>query len=441
MAKDKTTTKPTKTETSAKHANLFAELAAETGGELLSELSKATYFIDTGNLAVNHACSGKYMGGGIPGGRVCEIFGPEASAKSYFGTNALFGTQKINGYAAILDVENAANPEWIERSSHIDIKKVFRYTPPSLERCFKQIYGLTKAIRKRDKKAPITVVYDSLSVSPSEREYQEMMLPENATDAQKKAAGVGKEQPGERAKACSRELRKLNTMMEAENATVFIINQLRKKIGVMYGDDTTTAGGGESLKYYASLRLKTFTTKQIKNEKLGTVVGAYLKLRAVKNRFFRPYAEVDKIELLFENGVNPMSGLLMSLVQAERVLPGTGGNYSVAKAYLPEGMEKRTFKASKESNKVPMEVILECPALVDAANKQEILEYLKPYGDIESKLSNPDLVTEDVVQDDDAALDAFFKDGEDGDDQDTLPEHLLDDIDAEVEAELQTIEA
>jgi hypothetical protein len=88
-----------------------------------------------------------------------------------------------------------------------------------------------------------------------------------------------------------------------------------------------------------------------------------------------------------------------------------------------------------------MEVILECPALVDAANKQEILEYLKPYGDIESKLSNPDLVTEDVVQDDDAALDAFFKDGEDGDDQDTLPEHLLDDIDAEVEAELQTIEA
>lgn len=405
------------------HSDLFAALAAETGGEVLSDMQQATYFIDTGNLALNHACSGKYLKGGLPGGRVIEIFGPEASAKSYFGINALYGAQKIGGYASILDVENASNPEWIKRSSNVDISKVLRYTPPSLERCFKQMYGLTKAIRSRDKNSPIIFVYDSISVSPSEREYLEMMADENLTARQRKEEGIGKEQPGERAKVCSRELRKLNTMMEAENATVFIINQLRDKIGG-YGNPETTAGGGNALKYYASLRLKTFATKQIKDAKLGITVGVHLKVRAVKNRFHRPYAEVDQLELLFDSGLNPLSGLLTSLLQAERIVSNSPGNFSVVKEYLPIGLTERKFKASKENNKIPLEVLLQCPKLVDAETAEEINEYLSVYSNITSKLDNPDFVYEDVINDADAALESFFKDGESDDDQESLPDEV-----------------
>lgn len=406
--------------------SFFADLAQETGGELLSDMIGATYFIDTGNLALNRACSGKYLSGGIPGGRIIEILGPESSAKSYFGTNCLFGTQKVNGIASILDVENAANPEWIERSSHINIKKVLRYTPQSLERCFNKIYGLIRAVRARDKKVPITIVYDSLSVSPSEREHQEMLLPENATAAQRKEAGVGKEQPGERARICSRELRKLNGLLEQENATVFIINQMRQKIGVMYGDDRTAAGGGNSLKYYASLRLMTGTAKKIENKKLGTVVGVKLTLTAFKNRFFKPHSKAEDIELLFEHGVNPLSGLLKALIQDERVIMGSAGNYTVAPTYLPEGMEKRSFKASLESNKVPIEVLLDCPKLVDGANKEEIIAYLEPYKGFEVAIANPDLVEVSVSEEEqvEGMLESFFNKGNDNEEEAPSEEDL-----------------
>jgi recombination protein RecA len=415
MAKQKTTETTAPASTTLDNS-FFDNLAAATGGQVLGKMKGASYFIDTGSFALNFACSGKFLGGGIPGGRIVEIFGPESSAKSYFGTNCLFGTQRMNGVPAILDVENAANAEWIERSSHLDINRVIRNTPPHLEACFDKMYAIIKTVRAKDpkKKIPLMIVYDSISVSPSKREHSEMMLPENATKTQRKEAGVGQEQPGERAKVCSRELRKLNTMMESENATVFIINQLRQKIGVMYGDDTTTAGGGNALKYYASLRLRTATAKKLEN-KMKQVLGVKMKVTVVKNRFFRPYEQAEDLELLFETGINPLSGLLKSLLKAGRLNQGGGGNYTVKEEYLPDGMETRKFKASMEENKVPLEVLLDCPALLDARSADEIVEYLKPFGDFEAKLKSLDISEVAIDDEDDMAskMGAFFKNAQD----------------------------
>jgi RecA/RadA recombinase len=204
---------------------------------------------------------------------------------------------------------------------------------------------------------------------------------------------------------------------------VFIINQLRQKIGVMYGDDTTTAGGGNALKYYASLRLRTSTAKKLEN-KMKQVLGVKMKVTVVKNRFFRPYEQAEDLELLFETGINPLSGLLKALLKAGRLHQGSGGNYSVKEEYLPDGMESRKFKASMEENKVPLEVLLDCPRLVDAKNADEIVDYLRPFGDFEAKLKSLD-VTEVVVDDEDdmeAKIGAFFKNSEEEEEEEVFDE-------------------
>ena len=218
--------------------DIFSQLASETGGEVVGEGEKASkYFIDTGNLAINYCCSGKFMTGGIPGGRLTEIYGPSASSKSLLGTNLLFGCQKLGGVPILIDSENAINKDFIKKASHADLNKIVRYTPETLEKCFHVMYRAIEVVRsnKKYEDKPIVIVYDSISVSPCGREFRETELPDDFTKEQFKKIVGGNEQPGERAKICSKELRKLNTVMEENNVSVVIMNQIRDKIGVMYG--------------------------------------------------------------------------------------------------------------------------------------------------------------------------------------------------------------
>jgi len=103
--------------------DIFSSLTEEVGGEILGSLDVAKFFVDTGNLAINYSCSGKFINGGIPSGRLTEIYGPSASSKSLIGANILYGCQKLGGIGIILDTENAVNPEFMARVSHIDEKK------------------------------------------------------------------------------------------------------------------------------------------------------------------------------------------------------------------------------------------------------------------------------------------------------------------------------
>jgi recombination protein RecA len=382
--------------------DLFQDLAAATGGEVLDEIETILYYVDTGNLALNFACSGRFMGGGLPGGRLTEIYGPSASSKSLIGTNVLFGCQRIKGVPIILDTENAVNKDFVRRASHCDLAQIVRYTPQTLEKCFAKIYKAVEHIRSKPKykTAPIVVIFDSISVPPTERELRELDLPDGYTEADFKRIVKQHEQPGERARVCSRELRKLNAIMEKWGVTVVIMNQIRMKIGVMYGNPETTAGGGMALPFYASCRLATRTTKKIEKKltaKRKKVLGVHVTIKNVKNRTYRPFVQADDVPLYFEAGINPLGGMLTALLDAERI-DGKGGNYFVKEPWA--GGKDIKFKSSMEKNEVPLSVLLECPALIDAKDAKEIEDYLEPFKNAMTYVPTGDVEETDVAEDD-----------------------------------------
>lgn len=377
MAKRKTLT------ASDSQDDFFAECAEQTGGDVLDSIDSVKYFVDTGSLSLNYICSGRFITGGIPGGKLTEIYGPNSSSKSLVGANVLFGCQRAGGISVLMDCENSANKEFINQASHCDVSRIIRYTPQSLEQVFAKMYKVIDFIRSKKPDVPIVIVYDSIGVSPSERELKEVALPENYTQADFKRIVGGHEQPGERAKICSREFRKLNTVMEENNATVVILNQTRDKIGgfmPMGMQAKTTAGGGNALPFYASCRIETKTQLKIEKKlsaKKKKVLGINVKMKNIKNKTHRPFVETDNIQLLFDRGINPLSGLLGCLMDADRIEAKGTGSFVVKEPWA--GGNEIKFKASLERNDVPMEVLLNCPALIDATSREQVEEYLEPF--------------------------------------------------------------
>jgi recombination protein RecA len=395
--------------------DIFSELAAQTGGEVVGESDKASsYYIDTGNLALNYCCSGRFITGGVPGGRLTEIYGPSASSKSLIGTNLLFGCQKLGGIPILIDSENAVNKEFIQKASHADLNKIIRYTPETLEACFHKMYQAIEFIRKNEKyrDKPIVIVYDSISVSPCAREFREVDLPEGYSKQTFKKIVGGNEQPGERAKICSKELRKLNTVMEEANVSVVIMNQIRDKIGVMYGNPETTAGGGNALPFYASLRFRTQTQKKIEEKVAGLAkkkaIGINLKIQNKKNRSVRPFIEIENIPLFFEAGINPVGGLLGALLDAARIDASGAGNFKVKQDFIGNGESEYKFKSSLERNDVPLQVLYDNPKLIDADSSDTVRKYLEPFRAAIDLSDNPDVEAFDVTDETDQELDSLL---------------------------------
>lgn len=377
MVKAKAKAKKVKTE-----EDIFAELAKSTGGELASQKDPITYYVDTGNLALNYICSGKFVGGGIPGGRMTEIFGPSGSAKSLWGVTLLRGIQKIKGIAILLDCEYSLSPEFASRAGHVELNRLITYTPPSLEKVFSKIYNVTKHIRMTESDkgippAPILFVWDSLTVSGVDRQMRELDLPETYTKEKFKSIVGGREQPGERAALCSKEFRKLQAFLPEQNATLFIVNQTRTAIGG-WGDDQVTGGGGQAMKFYPHCRLRTLGAKMFQDKNTARPLGVNIKIKNVKNRDNTPFLKTECIPLYFDRGIDPTGGLLTILVVAERVKPTTGNGYfEILEPWA--GGKEITFRASLTKNTVPVETLYECPALVDANSKEEVEHYLHDF--------------------------------------------------------------
>jgi len=155
--------------------NFFEDFAKKTGCEVLDKIDSVKYFVDTGSLALNYICSGKFIAGGVPGGKLTEIYGPSSSSKSLIGTNILHGCQRMKGIPILLDCENSANKEFIKKASHCDLKKVARCAPESLEEVFLKMHKMIEYVReKKDNSVPIVILYDSIGVSPSARELKEV---------------------------------------------------------------------------------------------------------------------------------------------------------------------------------------------------------------------------------------------------------------------------
>ena len=313
----------------------------------------------------------------------------------------------------MIDSENAINKEFINKASHADLNKIVRYTPETLEKCFHVMYLAIEHIRSNKKYAdkPIVIVYDSISVSPCAREFRETELPEGFTKEQFKKIVGANEQPGERAKICSKELRKLNTVMEENNVSVVIMNQIRDKIGVLYGNPETTAGGGNALPFYASLRFRTQTQKKIEQKVPGLAkkktIGINIKIQNKKNRSVRPFIEVENIPLFFEAGINPIGGLLGALLDADRIMASGAGNFRVKPEYA-NGKDDVKFKSSMERNDVPVELLLQCPALIDAASAEEVDKYLEPFKGAIAATDSPDVEAFDAGDVDDEEIDSIL---------------------------------
>jgi len=384
--------------------DIFESLKEEVGGEILGNLDAAKYFVDTGNLSINYSCSGKFINGGIPSGRLTEIYGPSASSKSLIGANILYGCQKLGGVPVLLDTENAVNPDFMSRVSHVDVNKIVRFTPETLEDCFMKIHKTIEHIRKHEeyKDKPIVIVYDSISVSPSAREFREINLPEKYTKTQFKEIVGANEQPGERAKICSKEFRKLNTILEESDASLIVMNQTREKIGMSYGygPNEAKAGGGTALTYYASLILRTQSQRKLEVKLSGSrkkFIGINLKVSNKKNRAYRPYVDVENIPLYFEKGINPIGGLLGALLDADRISASGAGNFIVNKDY--SNGEEYKFKSSNERNDVPIQLLYDCPAIIDAKNKEEVEQYLEPFMNCIENTNPEDLEVSDISDD------------------------------------------
>jgi RecA/RadA recombinase len=314
----------------------------------------------------------------------------------------------------LIDSENAVNKDFIKKASHADLNKILRYTPETLEDCFHTMYRVIDKVRSKPgyEDKPLVIIYDSISVSPCKREFRETDLPEDYSKEQFKKIVGGNEQPGERAKICSKELRKLNTVMEENNVSVVIMNQIRDKIGVMYGSPETTAGGGNALPFYASLRFRTQTQKKIEEKVSGLAkkksIGINLKIQNKKNRSVRPFIEVENIPLFFEKGINPVGGLLGALLDADRLTASGAGNFKVKPEFIGNGEEEYKFKSSLERNDVPLQVLYDNPKLIDAATADEIREYLEPFkGAIEAS-DNPDVEAFDVSDGSDEEIDGMM---------------------------------
>ena len=179
-------------------------------------------------------------------------------------------------------------------------------------------------------------------------------------------------------------LQRLNPFLNEHNATLLIINQTRQKIGVMFGSDQTKAGGGKALEYYCSSIIKIASTTKIEDKNLSSkhtkkLLGVNLSFRNEKNRCFTPFMNTAQVQLYFDRGINPVGGLLSILLAAERIEKSSAGNYKVVEE-LSDGKEIK-FKSSEARNDVPVELLLECPALIDCETKEEVVEYLNTFGE------------------------------------------------------------
>ena len=288
---------------------------------LLSEQVPDMGFVSTGSYALNKIISGDFTKG-IPVGMITQFHGEASTAKTVFATHILKEAQAKDYYTMLVDSENAYNPEFATHLG-IDPKKLIYSTPETLEECFQVIEDTILAIRETDKDTPIVVAYDSIAVSPSKAEYEAENYDGNNMQGAIRAKSTG---------AC---LRKINPLMRKHKVALVIINQIRNKVGVMYGSPDTMAAGGKSLEYYLGVNLKCISNKTsdlIKNEHKN-VIGIQGKVRNTKNKCSIPFRECE-FELMWDEGLNPYAGILKQL-EAEALVSRSGAWYTV------EGTEKK----------------------------------------------------------------------------------------------------
>lgn len=287
----------------------------------LSELKKldeveATEFVPTGSYALNKVISGDYFNG-IPIGGSTQLKGGNSTGKTLFAISILREAQKLGYHCKMIDTENALNKEFAAKLG-LDPNNIYYSAPETLEETFDDIIMTINSIREVDKDTPIVITLDSLAVLPCKKELERLEMEDSPMDG------------ALRAKITGAGLRNLNTMLKKHRVALIIINQIRSKVGVIYGNPDTLAAGGKSLEYYLHVDLETITNKTsdiLRNDNKEPI-GIKGEIRCKKNKCSIPFRSCE-FEVLFDTGLNPYYGLLDFLVADGLVTKTSNGRYSI----------------------------------------------------------------------------------------------------------------
>lgn len=263
--------------------------------------------IPTGSLSLDLA-----LGGGIPKGRVVEIYGPEASGKTTLALHAVAEVQKRGGLAAFIDAEHALDPEYAGRIG-VKLDDLLISQPDTGEQALEICETLVRS------SGVDIIVVDSVAALVPRAEIE---------------GDMGDAHVGLQARLMSQALRKLTGVISKSQATVIFINQLRMKIGVMFGNPEVTAGG-QALKYYASVRLDIRRTEQLKDG--DTVIGNHTKVKVVKNKVAAPF-KIAEFDIMYNQGIS-RSGDLIDLAVKYNLISKAGAWYTYKGDKIGQGRE------------------------------------------------------------------------------------------------------
>lgn len=281
------------------------------------------------------------LGGGIPKGRVIEIYGPESSGKTTLTLHAIAEVQKNGGTAAFIDAEHALDPAYAKRIG-VDVENLLLSQPDNGEQALEIVETLVRS------NAVDLIVVDSVAALVPRAEIE---------------GDMGDSLPGLQARLMSQALRKLTGVINRSKGTVVFINQIRMKIGVMFGNPETTTGGN-ALKFYASVRMDIRRIGQIKQGE--SVVGNRTRVKVVKNKIAPPFREAE-FDIMYNEGIS-RAGDVLDLAAAKGIVEKSGAWYAYNDAKIGQGRE--ATKTYLQENPKVMEEIAEKVMATESETKE-----------------------------------------------------------------------
>jgi recombination protein RecA len=271
--------------------------------------------------------------GGVPRGRIIEVYGPESSGKTTLALHIVANSQKLGGTAAFVDAEHALDPEYAKRIG-VKINELLISQPDTGEQALDIVETLVRS------GVVDVIVVDSVAA----------LVPKAEIEGE-----MGDQHVGRQARLMSQALRKLTAIIARSNATVIFINQIRMKIGVMFGNPETTTGG-QALKFYSSVRIEVRRSAQIK--KGEEIVGNRTKVKIVKNKVAAPFKTAE-FDIMYNEGISLEGDLIDTGVKYE-VVKKSGNALSFEDAKLGAGRESAKIflkENSKMAGKIFKEII------------------------------------------------------------------------------------